>query len=199
MTTENLPEKWENLRRGYKPGPDDNPDNFDWYARYFATKQILLDAGFVWDEVKSICHQGVSWGCEDMKGFLLNVRKRLLPVVPEEPISTSYRWDSEPMWDIDERARKIFKSQFRSTWPDKRINSRFAKEKWEKVKRKVVGIARSEFQNVHDAWKEREEVRNKQMAKEHKEWEKKRDVIVRISEGFRTLMQACGVEPSMNV
>jgi len=181
----NLEEKWENLRRGYEPSSDDNPDNYDWYARYFATKQILLDAGLIWEEVGHICHQGVSFGCDDLKGFLLNA-KRLLPEIPKRP-ERGYVYDCEPIERVEEDAYELFRSQFKARWSGKRINSKFAKEKWEQVKDKAIEIARQEHVEKQEQWKERERTRDDEWNARLREWDEKRDVAVRIREAFERI------------
>jgi len=182
---------WEEYVNTYIPSEDDNPDNLDWYARYFASKSIVIKFGAVWEQFEHLVHQATCWGYCTWKDVLISLQHHT-PDLPDKPIPRpSYECEPSTTAErIETRAREIFKREFKSKWPDKRINSKFAKGKWEEVKKQAIKYAQDEFDDSMVAYNIRQDERQKIHDKNMEDWQIKYDRIDHIRSIVEKLEQA---------
>lgn len=147
-------EAYEAGYAGYIPSPDDLPDNIPYYRRHAAVKSLLRHLGLP----ESLASHHAIHGSgifasdrtgRDLKDFQASLAHLLKDLkAPEAPArKISYR--SEPVKNIEKRSKALFDIHFKQKWPDKRLGSKFAKEKWEQVKAQAEKMAEAEYANEY--------------------------------------------------
>lgn len=168
----------------WHPQPDDNPDNHGFYRAWHGVAAVCqhLDVD-PWD-YHTIVHQALCWagGVDGGRCTWPTIVRECqrqadgweVPKRPTRPWSS----DSLPPYR-EERAYQIFTTQFKQQYPGKRLNSRFAREKWGAVKDQADALARAEYQQTVDAYLQREQKREKAYQKQIDEWQNRCDTITK--------------------
>lgn len=166
-TTPTLSERFSS----WQPSIDEQtyPENA-WFYRAFDCLRAQYPAEV--EKWNGIFHNAICWGHGELaptiQSFISTVRAIK---EPEAPIQR-YCSDYEPS-PREGEAFEIFTRQFKAKWPSKRINSKFATEKWNTVREQAEEIAQAEFKIRHDAWQTRENERNRIHAKKVEEYQAK--------------------------
>lgn len=112
------------------------------------------------------------------------------PKQPEKPVSYRCCYHSEPPLPTEEAAKSIFAVQFKDKFPGKRLNSKFAKEKYELCKEKAMEFAMQDYAREkaeYDAKVEKTESRWKAEddahAKSVEQWNAAVSLIEKLSNG----------------
>ena len=150
------------------------PDNA-WFYRAF---DCLRDEWPV--EVErwnGLFHNAICWGHGELKPVIQSLVNAIGKMQDPPHVTQRYCSDYEPVLK-DGAAFEIFTVQFKRKWPRKRLNSKFANEKWMEVQEKAMEIAQAELDAEHKEWEEREEKRNAEYSRKVAEWQAKVDEIV---------------------
>lgn len=132
----------------YAPEATDAAENIPFYATWRGMKAVLAKYGHTDPYTAPLDVHGIcSWA--EKNGQWAEI-VRVLPMhEPKSPEKErryhSMFYASEPALPTEEAARLIFESQYRSNFPGKRVNSKHAKEKWEKVKDQAFKFATEEY------------------------------------------------------
>jgi hypothetical protein len=183
----NLKKLYEENRAKWTPEVGDNPDNFWFYSAWYAVKVILGCAGIEIDTVNCQIHLALCMSHGDWDLFIKCLEKNApqQPKRPEKP----YTWDNEPTKDLPGRARRIFETQFRGRFKGKRLNSKFANEKWEEVREAALELGRQEFEREHCAYRARERQRNADYQPLLKVWFEDCDKVARAHKAINFLTE----------
>jgi len=183
----------EAIHRGIKNceiQKDDNPDCIPFY-RFWNGLRELFGKEFV-GEYHGIFHQATislrSYAEPDLDVYFketIRIFNYQHPI--RHPAYRKINPDPKPELREEERARKIFESHFRVSFKGKRINSNFAKTKWESVKEQAYKFARENFEAEMKIWEKKQEFLDKKYYEEDKrdeEYRKKRNVFLSTMKKF---------------
>lgn len=175
----------------WQPSEDEQtyPENA-WFYRAFDCLRSEFPVQV--ERWNGLFHNAICWGHGEaelvLKSLVSTINEMKEPSKPYEHTSCDY----EPSPANENDAYEIFKAQFKAKWPTKRINSKFAQEKWESVKTQAQEIANEQFKARHDAWAEREARRNAEHGRKVAEWQVKVDEIADLR-AFAKQIQGTGV------
>lgn len=129
------------------PAPEDNPDNVPFYRTWYGLKAVLAEHGYA-DPFKAPLnvHGICCWAKGGTWEEVLNVIPMHTPKEPKRLEHVRCYYDSEPTPPTEKDARRIFETQYRNAYPKNRINSKHAKEAWERVKAKAEKFAQAEYE-----------------------------------------------------
>lgn len=161
-------------RESFVPDASDNPRNIWFYAAWEGVKAVCESLGI---EISSIHHQVHHALCTsngDWNLFLKDLKSQAENLTYPEKPRESFHHDYEPTFtdeDITKRAKEIFTTSFKAAFPEKRINSKFAQEKWKEVEEKAKQMASLMSEEAWNAWKKREERRQAALKERLFGWE----------------------------
>lgn len=122
------------------------------------------------------CHQMSGWidtqaqPSEQYRQILITVRTWCRDAkLPREPYY-SMGCNSVPREPTEQDAFDLFRSQYKQKFPERRINSKHAKEQWVKVSEKAWQIAQDQYKTELAHYNAMEEKRNAENAKRRQEW-----------------------------
>lgn len=147
-------EIFEQAYADFVPAKDDNPDAIPYY-RAFAGLRAAWGEDF-YLKYNHAVHQAACW-CGGLNGdryqvavatIMDLVEKTRLPDPPRMEMS----WDSEPNPPTENDARGIFNASFKKAFPGKRLNSKFAREKWEEKRELAMNLAQEEYEGKKAAY-----------------------------------------------
>lgn len=159
---------YETTRSSWRPSPDDNLSNAWFYSAFEGMKAVCnaINPEFFF-ECNYLLHEAIC--LSQGKDLALIVKCIRIPETPKKP-EQRYSSDYEPTYD-ENRPREMFAQQFKAKFPGKRINSRFASEKWEEVKAKAEEYAQTEYKARFADWQGRELRRAEEHAIRVRIWE----------------------------
>jgi len=170
---------YQEAKAAWVPDAADNPDNHWFYSSWAGLSAVFAALhGDVWQH-HAVVHQALCWSQGEWPALCTELR-RALPQIPERP-KRPLSHDQAPV-RTPERAREIFERQFRNAFPGKRLNSTFAKQKWEEVKAKAEKLADDEFLAALAAWTAREQARDKIYQEALSAWYAARDRITQLTQ-----------------
>jgi len=209
-------EYYSNRKQG--GGSKKMPDNYNAKLKslfYQAKQEFVLDAsddpGFLWfysswrgmqkicetlgvdiQEIHHLVHHALCVSNGEFDLILKDLRQEMeTMVLPKMPEKTWWHSDYEPVFgesDIKERAYEIFKGQFKTTFPGKRLGTKFAKEKWEEVEDKAKELATAALQAAYDSWKEREDGRQEKYIRCLVQWQESCSIINKTKESIQKIL-----------
>ena len=191
LALEDLKGTWKLMIKNYVPTSDDDPKRNNWYARFYASSALLdlvsldIDPRFNIDW-SHLVHSSTALSDEQSFEQWLIALKHFAPSEPEKP-NWSCRYDPRPQPHIETRAKELFRKSFKEKWPDKRINCKFAKDKWAEVMEKCTTMAENEFRAKYDKWVERERAHNEKQEKMTAEYDKALDEYQHIQKIIKVL------------
>ena len=161
-------DKWNKGAEKFVLQKEDNPDNIQFYKAWYSIREILGNE-FV-EKYNGFCHNSLCMGgSENPKYFFSNFINfaKQIPIDPK-PIKHYGWWCVKPNDNIEERAKEMFNRQFKEKFVGKRLNSKFAKEKWDEVKDKAIEFAKQNYETELAKYE-------KQVAEVDAEYQKKLD------------------------
>lgn len=153
----------------WQPSADDDMDNAWFYSSFAAVNEVCRVMGENTDNYSHLIHHAVCWTRGGDWLAIVADLKSSVPSMPEKPNRYYSSGDHEPIYD-ENRPRDMFTEQFRVKYPGKRINSKFANERWEAVKAKAEQYARDEYRVKLEQWQVREDRRNAECQVELNKW-----------------------------
>jgi len=180
---------FERAFSAWEPNEDEAtcPDNA-WFYRAF---DCLRDAfgKETMERYNGLWHNAICWTRgESYEAIVKNFKDAALKnEAKPRPIEAYWSYESEPVFDVLNEAYEIFKQQFKAKWKDKRINSKFANEKWDSVREKAVELARSAFDERHKRWQEKRDRRAQEYQARLAEWQEKENERLALIEFANTL------------
>lgn len=167
------------------PAPDDNPDAVPFYRAYAGLKQAW-GAEFV-DEFHTAIHQ---IGCHIMhlkleekypKALeLLRYNVEHQAVIPKP--QKRYQYHSEPDPPTEQDVVDLFNEQFRGAYPGKRINSKFAKEKWSQYSHMAKKAVQERYERAKAAYQGRLDQEERDYQNQLKPWQERMDSIKKFAQ-----------------
>jgi len=187
----NLETIYTQAKAAWTPQEGDNLENAWFYsswAGFIAMCTELQEDPWKHNHIahQAICSSRGEWA------ELLRCFANLYPAYPPEP-KRHFSSDCEP-YRNESLAGQIFARQFRRAFPGKRINSRFAKEKWREVRSQAEVLAEREYQSCLAEWQEREDRRNREYDRQIAEWQEK---CGKVAEAITFLDRIIGRERSI--
>ncbi len=167
---------FESAFAAYIPSADDAVENIPFYRAWFGMKAVLEKYGYA-DPYKAPInvHTLCGWATKD--GQWSEILRAMPMVEPKSPEKDrryhSMFYASEPALPTEKDARAVFESSYRAQFPGKRINSKDAKEKWEKCKGKALGFATENYNDLKVAYDKKVADHEAREAKEEAEWQGK--------------------------
>lgn len=151
MTSEEI---FQKARQAFQLRDDDNPDCILYYRDWAGICAVVGQEKA--DKFNSFIHNAMFYAnpahtWEGIKCGLTSMIKEM--TVPEKP-TTHICWAVEPNQDVEGRAYEMFKVQFKQEFPQKRINSKFAKEKWQEKKTLAMKYAQENVDCEMDRYRE---------------------------------------------
>lgn len=139
-------QRFEEAYDAFVPAPDDNPDNV-WFYRTYAGLKAAWGPAFH-KNYEAVLHHVACTARELRSVPLYDGALRQLAFylehgyefqIPEEPHYRGF-YDQMPQYPGERDAKELFNSEFKRVYPDKRLNSREAHEKWAANKDKAFQI-----------------------------------------------------------
>jgi hypothetical protein len=181
----NLEQTFQTLREGYVPQDGDHADAIPFYRDFHAVRGII--GSDLFDRLNHAIHGAFRYAYPEhtwggiYRGVLAYFDSMALPKKPEYV----FYYGSMPSWNIEDRARDIFKSQFREAFPGKKLNSKFAHDKWAEVKDRAIEMSKVEFDAEVAAHNKQESDADKTNESNYNSWIEKVHDIARLEEEFR--------------
>lgn len=176
---------FEKAYNAFVPQDDDPKDNIPFY-RTAAGLQAAWGKDFC-DKHNSAFHQAA---CESGYGNPQTLEERYRAAVvtlrhfadtmtlPQEPLrtygSSCYSCPQEP---TEADAYNLFKAEFKTAFPEHRVNSKFANEKWAEKKEQALQIVRVRYQASLSRWEQEQERLANENEQRRSEWQAKCDKV----------------------
>lgn len=149
----------------FVPVADDNPECVPFYRRWFGAMAVLESLGFDKKSALNDHHSMFHYACcqsTNYAEFLVSLRSSLPRPVRAPEMRCNY--DPQPAEATEADARQIFDDSFRTAFKGKRLNSKFAAQKWEEKKARALEIARERREENFKVWKIRNDAINRENA-----------------------------------
>lgn len=168
-----LKEIYETAYAAYDATGEKYLDSIPFYRGWAGLKAVLESLGYA-DPYKAPLdvHGVVCWSKSPEWQGVLSVLDMHAPKYPDKPRG-GFFWKSEPSKPGEKEARAIFDGQYREKFKGKRVNSKHAKELWERVKVSAFAMAESDYQAEYGVYKRALDAFNASEKKEDEEYQEK--------------------------
>lgn len=178
----------------WKQEPTDNPENIPFY-RAFAGLRAAWGEDF-YKNYNHVIHH-VAGSMDKRADNLYNEALRQLSYyegysvtykLPEQP-RPRYSYSSEPAAPGEKDAKEYFNREYKRVYPEKRLNSKDAHEKWTANKGKALEIVFQTYSKALADYRAHEKALNIENDSRQREWENKIQEIAIFEDSIRSILK----------
>jgi hypothetical protein len=166
--------RYQEAAASFVPASDDNPDCIPFYRAFTGLRAVWCEDFCKTNHHivhQAACHASQVWPEDAYRVALASVRDLASKMVNPPRPNPQYSYRAAPGEPTEADAYNLFKEEFKRAFPDKRVNSRFAKEKWNQKREKALEIVRERWSLARGRFDAEERKIQDVNDKQRQEWE----------------------------